>query len=203
MTGIYGGFIVTIVIIALRGRLFCYGNPPQRVVAMLVFLVALMALDGFNSLFYDLRIWHPYEPANALRVITGYGVGIVLAVALCWLLASSVWNMSSPAIAVRGFGDLVAPAIGLAGYGVVLWVSPSWLHLPVSIILVLSAWMTVSMLVLVLVLLSLKLDAHVRKMQHLHVPVAISALLAVSVMMGLSGLRYWAEHTFGISNALM
>ena len=56
---------------------------------------------------------------------------------------------------------------------------------------------------LVVVLLALKLDDKVRSVQHLHVPVAISALLAVSVMMGLAGVRFWLEHTIGITNAMM
>jgi hypothetical protein len=77
------------------------------------------------------------------------------------------------------------------------------LHLPVAVLLVLSAWLVVTMLVLVMVLLVLNLDGKVRHASQLHVPVAISALLAITVMIGLAAVRFWAEQTFGISNAMM
>lgn len=203
MTGIYGGFIITLVSIAGGGRLFHYGNPPRRVVALLGLFVGLMAIDGLNSLLTDLMLRHPYESHNGMRVVTGYGTGVSLAVALSWLLASSAWNLGSPSTAIGRFRDLVAPAIGLAAYGLVLTVSPGMLHLPVSLLLVFSAWITVTMLVLIIVLLTLKLDGQIRQVRHLHVPVAISALLAISVMITLAGIRFWTERTFGISNAMM
>ncbi|MDQ3654017.1 MAG: DUF2085 domain-containing protein [Chloroflexota bacterium] len=203
MTGIYGGFLVTLVSITIAGRLFHYGNPPKRAIALLAVLVGLMAVDGFNSLLTDLMLWHPYESGNGLRVATGYGTGVALAVVLSWLLASSAWNLGSPRAAIGRLRDLLAPGIGLVAYGVLLFTSPGALHFPVSMLLVLSAWITITMLMLVIVLLALKLDSQVRQVRHLHVPVAISALLAVSVMIGLAGARFWAERTFGISNAMM
>ncbi len=203
MTGIYGGFLVTIVAIAAGGKLFRYGNPPNRVIAVLVVLVGLMAVDGFNSLLTDLMLWHPYESSNALRVVTGYGTGVSLAIALSWLLASSAWNLGTPEPAIGRLRDLATPAAGLVAYGVLLLASPGWLHFPVSMLLVVSAWLTVTILMLVIVLLALKLDSQVRQVRHLHVPVAISALLAVSVMIGLASVRFWAEEAFGLSNAMM
>jgi len=203
MTGIYGGFLVTVAAIIIRGGLFRYGNPPLRVAGLLAVLVLAMAVDGVNSLLSDLGLWHPYVPSNALRVVTGYGAGVTLAIALSWLLASSAWNLGSPTVAVGRMKDLVTPLLGLAIFGGVLVARPGWLHLPVSLLLVASAWLTVTMLVLVIVLLALKLDARVRTMDQLHVPVAISALLAISVMLALAGARFWAERTFGISNAMM
>jgi uncharacterized membrane protein len=203
MTGIYGGFLITFVTIMSRSKLFHYGNPPVRIIVALAALVGAMAVDGFNSLLTDLGLWHPYQPVNALRVVTGYGVGVALAIALCWLLASSVWNMSKPTAAIRSFRDLFVPTVGLIGYGAILVVRPTWMHFPVSMLLVVSAWITVSMLMLVIVLLALRLDDTIKQPRQLHVPVAISSLLAVSAMMGLAGGRFWVEHSFGITNAMM
>jgi uncharacterized membrane protein len=203
MTGIYGGLLVTFLVILMSGRLLSYGNPPRPVVTLLGGLVALMATDGFNSLLTDLGIWHPYEPSNALRVATGYGAGIALAVALCWLLSSSLWNLASPAVAVRRIQDLSGTALGLIGYGLILAWRPEWLHLPVAILLVASAWLTVSLLMLVIVLLGLRFEASIRTAEQLHVPVAMAALLAISVMLGLAGARFWLERTLGITNAMM
>ncbi|MEJ7900812.1 MAG: DUF2085 domain-containing protein [Thermomicrobiales bacterium] len=203
MTGIYGGFLITLLSITIKGRLFHYGNPPKTVIAALAVLVGLMAVDGFNSLLSDLMLWYPWESSNGLRVATGFGTGVALAIALSWLLASSAWNLGSPAVAVSRLRDFAAPLGGFCVYGMLLVSSPGWLHFPVAMLLVLSAWITVTLLVLVIVLLVLKLDSQVRHVRHLHVPVAMSALLAVSVMIGLAAVRFWAERTFGISNAMM
>src|SRR5687768_8251808 len=67
MTGIYGGTLVTLAYLAVRGRLFAWGNPSLRIVLTLLTFVAVMAVDGFNSLLLDLGLWHPYEPQNELR----------------------------------------------------------------------------------------------------------------------------------------
>jgi len=203
MTGIYGGFLVTVATIAARGRLFWYGNPPIRVSILLGALVGLMAVDGLNSLLTDLGMWHPYRPHNALRVVTGCGAGVALAVVLGWLVASSVWRLSAPRPAMGKIQDLAAPVVGFGGFGVILLARPYWLHFPVSMLLVVSAWIAVTMLVLVIALLAFRLDSKILTLRQLHVPVAISALAAISVMLALAGGRYWLEHTFGLSNAMM
>lgn len=203
MTGIYGGFLLTVGQIAGRSRLFWYGNPPMQVMILLGALVGSMAIDGLNSLLADLGMWHPYAPHNAFRIVTGYGAGVALAVVLCWLVASSVWRVSVSRPAVGRLRDLLPPVIGIVGFAVVLLARPGWLHFPVSMLLVISAWVTVTMLVLVIALLTLRLDSKIRTIRQLHLPVAISALLAISVMVALAGGRYWLERTFGITNAMM
>jgi uncharacterized membrane protein len=203
MTGIYGGFLFTLGTLLWRGRFFRFGNPSRPVLAILVGLVALMAADGFNSLLTDLGFWHPWAPSNALRVITGFGCGVSLAVALSWLVASSAWNLGSNEAGISAPRDLIVPVAWLAPFGLVLWAGPGWAHLPITVFLVLSAWITVTLLVLVIVLLTFRIDARILAGKQLHVPVAIAALLAISVMMGLAGARFWAEHWLGISNAMM
>ncbi len=203
MTGIYGGFLAGMIAIAARGRFFRYGNPPKSVIAVLAAFVLAMAVDGFNSLLTDLGMWHPYAPANVLRVVTGYVSGIALAVALGWLLASSVWNLSRPSPGVASLRDLWLPVLMLLPYlSLILW-GPALLHLPLSVALVAAAWIMLSMLMLVIVLMAFRIDDRVRTVRHLHVPVAVAALLGVTVMLALAGVRFWLEHTFGISNTMM
>lgn len=202
MTGIYGGFLVTICGLAVRGRVFNYGALPKPVIATLVLLLAAMAADGTNSLFTDLRWWHPWESTNSLRLLTGYGAGVGLAVVLAWLFASSTWHLSRPDAPVRHVRELGFAGVGLAIYGLLLSWGPGWLHLPVSLLLVISAWLAVTLLALVSLLLALKLDVAIRSFARLHVPVTAAGLLALSIMIGLGSFRFWIERTFGLSNAL-
>lgn len=203
MTGIYGGLLAGMISILTKGRLFDYGDPSWAVIATLAAWALTMAIDGSNSLLNDLGMWHPYPPANLLRVITGYLTGIALAVVLSWLLASSVWNLGRPEPAVSSVGEMWAVVGLLVPYVALIQSAPGPLHLPLSMALVASAWITVSMIMLVIVLLVFRIDERVRTIRHLHVPVAVAALLGLTVMLTLAGLRFWMERTFGISNAMM
>lgn len=203
MTGIYGGLLVSMVTIAIRGKMFRYGTPPWTVIVTLAICVLSMAIDGANSLFDDLNLWHPYPPANIVRVVTGFGTGISLAVALSWLAASSMWNLSRPEPGIHSIRDLLLPVLLLVPYVALIEWAPAPLHLPLSLALVVSAWITVSMLMLVIVLMAFRIDDRIRTPRHLHLPVTVAAILGLTVMLVLAGARFWIESTFGISNALM
>lgn len=203
MTGIYGGLLITTTALAVRRRLFCSADLPRPVIVMLAVLIGAMAVDGVNSLFTDLGIGQLYQPGNFARLITGYGAGMTLAVALCWLVSASTWRMSRPVPCMTTVLDLVVPLAGLAVYGTLILLSPDWLLLPLTILLVSSAWLTMTMLMLVIVLLILRIDDQVRSIRALHVPVAIAALLGACAMLALAGGRFWLERTLGISNAMI
>lgn len=200
MTGIYGGFAVTIVWMVFTGRLFSYGNPPRRVVAILTAFVVGMAIDGTNSLTHDLGLSVLYEPGNVLRVITGYGTGIALAVAMSWLLASCLWRLSTSDSSIHSMKELAMPIAGFAIFGGLLWWRPVWLHPAMAIALVASAWLAISILALVGVLLVSRLDDGINRIQQLHFPVATASILAIVIMLVLAGARFWAEYHFGITN---
>lgn len=203
MTGIYGGLLITTVVIAARRCLFCSGDVPRPVLMTLGLLVGLMAIDGFNSLCTDLRVGQLYEPSNIGRLITGYGAGMSLGVALCWLVSASAWRMSRPVPAIGTVRDLAAPLAGLGVYAALIVTSSGWLLGPMTMLLVFSAWVTMTMLMLVIVMLVFRIDDRIRSVRSLHVPVAIAGLLGISAMLVLAGGRYWLERTLGISNALM
>lgn len=203
MTGIYAGVLATLFTLIARRQVFFYGNPPRTVVLVLGIGVAAMAADGVNSLLTDLGIWHPWATTNLTRLLTGYATGIALCTALCWLLASSAWRMSVPDVAVKSVRDLVPMVAGLAMWGGLIAWAPSGLHVVLTVALVLSAWITVTLLVLVMVILVLRLDDTATRLRDLHVPGATAAILATLVMMSLAAGRFWIENHFGISNAML
>ena len=203
MTGIYGGLLITVVGLAVRGRVFYSGDIPVPVMASLGLLVSVMAVDGFNSLFTDLGIGQVYPPTNVGRLVTGYGAGMALGVALCWLVAASAWRISRPLPGVATLRELAIPIVGLSIYGPLVVLGPDWMLLPVTACLVVSAWLTTTLLMLVIVLLAFRIEERISSIRALHVPVAIAALLGVVAMLVLAGGRFWLERTLGISHALM
>jgi uncharacterized membrane protein len=202
MTGIYGGTLVTIVVLSFRRRLFAFGNPPRRVVAVLALGVALMAVDGFNSLFDDLGLWHPYQPRNEFRLITGYAAGVALAVVLSWLLASSVYRVGRNEPVVGSVRDFSPMAIALVPYAALVLSGFSWLYAPLAMLLMVSAWLTMSLLVLVVVVLAFRLDERVERVARLHVPGAVAAVVGLLLMLLLASGRIWLEAAMGIPSTL-
>lgn len=198
MTGIYGGALSTLVILGLQGRLLTAGIPPIRIIVVLALFVAALAADGFNSLFNDIGMWHPWTPRNELRLITGYATGITLAIVLAWLVSSTVWRISRRESIVRSVPELALYWIPFVPYAVVVMSGLDWLYVPVSMLLMLSAWMVLSMLTLSMVLLALHWDDRVRVSAHLHVPGAIAGVAGLAVMLVLAFGRVWLENTLGI-----
>lgn len=203
MTGIYAGSLAAVVPLLILRRPLVHGDPSRRIVVGIIVLVVAMAVDGFNSLFIDLGLWHPYASRNGLRVVTGFGAGIALGVTLAWLVGASLWRISRSDPVAVGWRPLITPLILVVPYLIVLESGWEPLYAPLVVLLVGSAWLTVSLLALVLVLLAFRLDERIGDLRALHVPVAISALVGLTVMIGLASFRFWIEHQFGISNAMM
>jgi uncharacterized membrane protein len=198
MTGIYGGFVATMVVLVLMGRHRASRLPSIPVCGVLALFVGLMAIDGFNSLFLDLQRPHLYEPDNWLRLITGVGCGITLGSVVCYLFAISLWRTPQshvPVVKVRDFVFLLPvqlPFIALALSGIEL------LAFPMTLFLVIAAVLVLSSLALVAIVLFRYQDcsfSHPGELQ----PTATAALFtAIAVMALLSGGRFMLEHLLNL-----
>lgn len=202
MTGIYGGVAVALAFLVARGRLLRWGTPPVRVTILLAAFVVAMAADGFNSLFTDLGLWHPWESRNELRLITGYLTGVSLGVTLSWLLGSTLYRMGSRQPGVQSPREVGVMVAGLLPYAVVVMSGATWLYAPLALVLVLSGWLTMSLLALAIVVLALRLDDRVTQLRHLHVPAAVAGIAGLAIMLVLALGRMWLERTFGIPSTL-
>jgi uncharacterized membrane protein len=87
-TGQYLGAIIGLVFLGIFGRRMS-GTPPKRVISLMILLILFYAVDGLNSYLYlppFLKIFpgmpHLYQPSNTLRLFTGTGMGIVIAIVL-------------------------------------------------------------------------------------------------------------------------
>lgn len=198
MTGIYAGAGVTMAYLAIRRRWLGDGLPSRPLLAALTVLIAAMVLDGTNSLLTDLGVWHPWRTTNITRLVTGYGAGIAIAVALAWLVASTLWQLADRQPALRTWADLLWVLSGLVVLGMLLWWSPSWLYVPLTLVLIVSAWLVVSILVLTATLLGTRRDVRVVALRQLHVPGAVAAVAGLVVIVVLASGRRWLEIRFGI-----
>jgi hypothetical protein len=201
--GIFGGFLISIIGMAGSKRLFFYGAIPMKVIVPLVLLFVLMAMDGVNSLLTDLGVWSAWPPSNFIGLITGFGVGVGLAVALGWLVGSTTWHLSSPDAGPQSLRDLWFTVPGFLILSGLLWWAPDWMHLPIATMLVVAVWLCVALLVMVTVLLVLRINARVTNITQLHVPGSAASVIAVGIMIGLASVRFWIERMTGFTNAFL
>jgi hypothetical protein len=157
-----------------------------------------MAVDGSNSLLRDLQLWQPYQPTNLGRLVTGLGAGVAMATLLMWLFATSVWARGQRRSALSSPRELAEVALLCCTYAYLILLEPGWLYLLVTLMLLGSAWLTLTLLMFVMVVLSLRRDGTFSTGLEMHVPVLGASILALGVMLGLAGGRSWLERTLGI-----
>ena len=199
MTGIYGGCVISLAVLAARGRLHAIARPAWSAIGLLATFVATMAVDGTNSLLLDMGTWHPYEPRNEIRLITGSLTGVSLAVTLCFLISATFWQTGRRNLAivesVREVAGLVALTVP---FGILVALGPGWLYAPVALFLLGSAVLVVGVLAMVMTTIATQRDGSYRNLQELGVPASVAVVLAVVAMAAIAGGRFWLENTFGV-----
>lgn len=91
-TGIYLGFIVTLIVLYSTGRGRAQRLPPWPMIVVLVGGIVALAIDGFNSLALDLGLPHLYQPHNLLRLATGLSTGLAMALLALPILNQLFWR---------------------------------------------------------------------------------------------------------------
>jgi uncharacterized membrane protein len=129
MGGIFLGFLCAVALVIVLGRLPA-SRPPGGALGLACWtLVALTGLDGLNAFFFDGGLAHLYAPNTALRLLTGLGAGLGLALMSIPVVAGVVWSHPTDEAAVEDPVELLAGlavaglvgALLLAGVGVLLW----------------------------------------------------------------------------------
>lgn len=118
-TGLYLGALVGLVVQFGRGRLG--GYPARRYWILFGMLGLAYAVDGINSFLQLLAFGGPaplYPPSNALRLITGTGMGLTLAVMLYPAFVQTTWRdwKNRPALSDPAWlAVLLSLALGMDG----------------------------------------------------------------------------------------
>jgi len=199
MTGIYLGAAATVVWLIAARRLRAALTPSLPVLVLLASFVVALAVDGFNALFVDLRLPTIYEPSNLIRLATGMLAGIALGLALGHLFASSIWAHGDRerAVVMKPV-ELLAPIGFSAAIALLALSGMPMLYAPFAVGLVVAA-VGVFWLLGIVVLALLSDSGWSCRMWSDLAPLALKSLIVAIVTVGaLSGLRFAAEHLFGL-----
>jgi uncharacterized membrane protein len=104
--------------------------PPLKILVVLGIFLGAFGFDGTNSyLHFFPQAPHLYEPNNTLRLLTGTGVGLGIALMVLPVFHQTVWKNFDPRAAIGSwppFAGLMALAALLLG--ITLWENPLLLY---------------------------------------------------------------------------
>ncbi|NTU81655.1 MAG: DUF2085 domain-containing protein [Chloroflexales bacterium] len=89
-SGMYLSYLVTVGVVLARGRGRAGRLPPWPITLAVLGLALLMAGDGVNSTLDELGLPHAYPPRTDLRLLTGMGAGIGLALIVLLVLTTAL-----------------------------------------------------------------------------------------------------------------
>jgi hypothetical protein len=192
-----GALLGRYVIAASAARAADEGMAPA--LALLVAGVGSMAVDGTNSLLLDLGLPHLYQPHNDLRLATGLLTGIALAVAIAYMLATTLWRQGFAGrrvvTGVGEFGALVALQLPFAA---LVRSGAAWLYVPMSLVLVLSATAVVAALALVVLTVVRRRENSYDALGELDGAATAALMTGLVVMALIAGGRFWLEYQTGV-----
>lgn len=197
-TGIYLGFIVTLLTLVATGRGRVQKLPRWPIIVVLLCGVMAMAFDGFNSLNLDLGLPHLYQPHNLLRLATGLATGLALATLSLPIVNYLFWRESNEQRTVSSWMSLLLllPGLVLAFFAVA---SQSWLILyPVALLSTAGVLTVVSGINLLMLVAISKRDQTFERYRALLPFFSLALLLAIGEMLALAQLKFMVLHALGI-----
>jgi uncharacterized membrane protein len=192
MTGIYGGFLLTFVVLLAFRRLGARRLGSPLVIGILALFFMSMAFDGVNSTLAELGLPHLYTPTNVLRLLTGLLSGIVIAPFLLWLL-SVVATPREPGVTHAVVGsrwDLAAALAVNAGFAALVLDGRAVSYYPVALVSVVGIVGVLAITALLVILAMSGLAGRVTQVRQLVAPGALALLIAFAVLSATATARW-------------
>jgi uncharacterized membrane protein len=193
-TGIYGGFVVTTLYLLALGRARAAKLPPWPITIALLVFVAIMAVDGFNSMLLDMFLPHLYTPQNELRTLTGIGMGVAIAVLMFLMLNISLRHNADHEQRILGNwielgGALLINLLVLAALYGNVW----FMFWPIAIV----SWLGITGVLyginLLLTALFTGYEGKITRAAQLAKPATIALVFTLIELGALSAARFWLE----------
>lgn len=204
-SGMYLGAVTGLVFQSLIGwkRLKI---PHWSIIALLVVFVAAFGIDGSNSYLYLLKQVSPgilpnipnlYVPNNTLRLLTGSGMGLGMAVMLFPAFNQIVWVDGEDKPAIPGWKTFsLLLGIQVIFDLLVLSESPIVLY-PLAIISALGVWLLLTIVYSMVWVMIMGQDNKFSKLRQLWLPLLAGLTIAMIQTAAIDTLRFWLTGTWG------
>jgi uncharacterized membrane protein len=173
------------------------GAPPIQVIVVLTFFVFAFIVDGLNSYVSLIPGINPvYEPFNELRLITGTGIGLVIAAALFPAFNQSVWkniDRNSGLTNLRSLGILVILALVL---DVVLLTENPLILYPLALISAAGVVVLLTTVYTIIFIMALRKECQYSTWKELLFPLIAGFGMALLQLALMDIIRYWLTGTW-------
>ncbi len=126
---------------ALTGILFQWRNgrrggmPSRKIFIVLGFFAVMFAIDGINSYVHLIPgLTGIYEPANFLRLLTGTGIGIGMALVLMPVIHQTLWVDWNPEANISAWNEFFPILISALAAGALLFTGNPLLLYPLGLL---------------------------------------------------------------------
>jgi uncharacterized membrane protein len=184
MIGIYGGFLLTFVVLLAFRRLGARRLGSPLVIGILAICFMSMAFDGVNSTLAELGLPHLYPPTNLLRLLTGLLSGIAIAPFVLWLL-SVVATPQEPGVSqavVRAPWELVAPLAINAIFAALVLDGRAVFYYPIALVSIVGIMGVLAITALLVILAISDMAGRVTHVRQLVAPGALALLVAFAFL---------------------
>ncbi len=204
-SGMYLGAVLGIAFQAITARRKG-GMPPKIIIAVLVAFFLAFALDGANSYFFLMKSTYGgrldfistiYLPNNTLRLFTGSGAGLAIAVALYPSFSQTIWRDWDPRPALPGLKPLAA-LIGLM-LALDLLVLPEWdwVLYPAALISAGGVLLLLTMVYAMLWMIFMRQENEFMALREAWLPLLAGLTIALIQITAIDLFRLWLTHTWG------
>jgi uncharacterized membrane protein len=196
-SGMFLGAVVGLIFQAFLSRRRA-GTPPWYILAAFGVLAIAFVIDGVNSyLHFFPNVPSLYEPDNRLRLITGTGMGFVIAAALCPAFNQTVWVNWDPRPAISGWASFFS----MLGMGylldiLILTENPLVLY-PLAVVSSIGVLVLLVMIYSMIWIMLFRMDNRFEKIWQLSFPLAGGFALALMQIALFNFVRYYLTGTWG------
>jgi uncharacterized membrane protein len=173
------------------------GGPPRRLLPVLVLLFGAFGFDGANSFLHLLGIEiGPYEPSNLLRLITGTGMGLVIAAGIVPAFNQTAWVEWDERPALPGWKALaVLLGLGVLVVGLVLTENPFILY-PLALASAATVVLLLTMIYTIIWLMLMRRENQFQRLSQMVLPLTLGFMTALLQIAVFNLVRFWLTGTW-------
>ncbi|NTW96984.1 MAG: DUF2085 domain-containing protein [Oscillochloris sp.] len=193
-SGMYLSYLATLGVVAARGRWRAGRLPPLPISLSILAMFLLMAADGVNSTLAEMGLAHAYAPRNDLRLLTGMGAGIGLALVVLLVLNTALRRNVDDSL--RSLGQWRELGMVLAADALIvaaLAADTPLLAAPLALLVAVGVVVNLAAVISLIPSLFLGLSGRVSRMSQLAHPAIIGLTLALTFLIALARYRIWLE----------
>ncbi|MFV9506811.1 MAG: DUF2085 domain-containing protein [Oscillochloridaceae bacterium umkhey_bin13] len=193
-SGIYLSFLLSLGYFYALGRGRAGGLPPWPISLTLLSFVAIMGLDGFNSLFVDIGYPGLYLPDNRLRTLTGMGMGVTIAVIMHLMLNKSLRrDIDEQQRVLRNWWELLGLLLLNFLVLVAIYANLSFMFWPLAFLAFFGITGVLYLVSLLLAAMVMGYEGKVTDLRQLARPAIIAVVPTAFILGSMATFRFWLE----------